>query len=51
MEKFNSFVDKFNDYLESEKFEKKFDKFCWWFLGFTVLYFTTRIILSVVWDI
>ena len=51
MEKLETMLDRLEIYLSSEKFEKKFDKVCWWFIGLSFSYFTIRTIVSIVWDI
>lgn len=44
-------LDKFSDYLMSEKFEKKMDKVTWWFLGFAFSYFVIRFLVSVLFGV
>lgn len=51
MEKLETMFEKLDTFLSSEKFEKKFDRICWWFIGLSFSYFTIRTIVSIVWDI
>lgn len=51
MKKLNNLLDNFNEYVESEQFEKKCDKVGWWIIGLSFSYFTIRTVLSIVWDI
>ena len=51
MEKLENMLEKFDKYISTEKFEKKFDKICWWFIGISASYFIIRTIVSIVWDI
>ena len=51
MNKLETWLEKFDKTIFSEKFEKKMDKVTWWFLGFAAGYFIIRTIISVVWGI
>jgi len=44
-------LDKFHEYLISERFEKIADTICWWGMGIGVLYFVVRIGLSFIFGI
>lgn len=51
MEKFNSIMVRLENYIGTEKFEKKSEKVTWWVIGISSSYFIIRTILSIVWDI
>lgn len=40
-------LEKIIKWLDSDKF----DKLCYWFIGFSFFYFFIRTVLSIVWDI
>lgn len=45
------YLRKVTRFLESETFEQKTEKYTWWILGFSVLYFVGRILVSVIFGI
>ena len=51
MEKLEKYLDKFTSYIESEKFEKKSEKYTWWFIYFAIGYFTIRFLVGVLFGV